>query len=310
MLKYSAFGMRYLLLFSVLLESLAPFAAAQGLGPVTADPLPVNSPQLLEQLAFIPDYSDTAPVTEEDVVDLEEGEDAEEYLYISSGLAHAPQPVNLGGNGSLTLTRSDTGERITAHYRRPDGTYDGQELKMLDRAMRCALTGREVQMSVKLIELLDAIEDKFGRRGLTLLSGYRTPRNNHRTPGAARESLHMLGWAADIRIPGYSSTKVKTYARKLAAGGVGYYPYKGFTHLDVGKSRYWVMRRPVRRSKYRRKSPRPAIHRASASRPGASKTKKPAASSKPSLSARRPRPAPKPKPGPNRQAAARRPTRS
>lgn len=250
--------MRYALLLSFLLDLLAPFAAAQGLGPVSADPLELSSPALLEQLANIPEYSvetDTSPLTEEDVVDLEEGEDAEEYLYISSGLAHAPQPVNLGGNGSLTLTRSDTGERITARYRRADGSYDGQELKMLDRAMRCALTGHEVQMSVKLIEILDAIEDKFGKRGLTLLSGYRTPRNNHRTPGAARESLHMLGWAADIRIPGYSSTKVKTYARKLSAGGIGYYPYKGFTHLDVGKSRYWVVRRPPRR-RVRRKAPR------------------------------------------------------
>ncbi|OGR81935.1 MAG: hypothetical protein A2X32_05535 [Elusimicrobia bacterium GWC2_64_44] len=251
----------------------APFAAAQGLGPVSADPLELHSPALLQQLAYIPDYaveSDTAPVTEEEVVDLEEGEDSEEYMYISSGLAHAPQPVNLGGNGSLTLTRSDTGEKITAHYRRSDGTYDGQELKMLDRAMRCALTGHEVQMSVKLIELLDAVEDKFGKKGLTLLSGYRTPRNNHRIRGAARESLHMLGWAADIRIPGYSSTKVKTYARKLSAGGIGYYPYKGFTHLDVGKSRYWVMRRPVRR-RARRKAPRQPSHRAAA-RPASKST--------------------------------------
>jgi len=262
--------MRHALILAILLNLSAPFAAAQGLGPVSADPLELNSPALLQQLAYIPDYSvesDTSPVTEEDVVDLEEGEDSEEYMYISSGLAHAPQPVNLGGNGSLTLTRADTGEKITAHYRRPDGTYDGQELKMLDRAMRCALTGHEVQMSVKLIELLDAVEDKFGKKGLTLLSGYRTPRNNHRIVGAARESLHMLGWAADIRVTGYSSTKVKTYARKLAAGGIGYYPYKGFTHLDVGKSRYWVMRRPVRR-RARRKGPRPAAHRSTARKPG------------------------------------------
>lgn len=273
--------MRYLLIISILLGMLpAPYAAAQGLGPVSEDPLEVRSPALLEQLAYIPDYaveSDTAPVTEADVVALEEGEDAEEYMYISSGLAHAPQPVNLGGNGSLTLTRADNGEKITARYRREDGSYDGAELARLDKAMRCSLTGREIQMSVKLVELLDAVEDKFGKRGLTLLSGYRTPTNNHRIRGAARESLHMLGWAADIRIPGYSSTKIKTFGRKLGAGGIGYYPYKGFTHVDVGKSRYWVMRRPVRR-KTRRKKP---AARSAARKPGAAKTaagKKPAPS--------------------------------
>lgn len=263
--------MRHILIIAVLLDMLAPFAAAQGLGPVTAEPLELNSPALVDQLAYIPDYSVepyAGPVTEDEVMDIEEAEDSEEYLYVSSGLAHAPAPVNLGGNGSLTLTRADTGEKITVHYRRPDGSYDGGELKMLDHAMRCSLTGHEVQMSVKLIELLDAVEDKFGKRGLTLLSGYRTPRNNHRTRGAARESLHMLGWAADIRISGYSSTRVKTYARKLGAGGIGYYPYKGFTHLDVGRSRYWVMQRPARRSKARRKPARPPARYSASRRPG------------------------------------------
>ena len=60
----------------------------------------------------------------------------------------------------------------------------------------------------------------------------------------------MMGWAADIKVPGYSSTKVKNLGRRLGAGGVGYYPNKGFTHLDVGKSRYWVVKRAPRR--YRR----------------------------------------------------------
>lgn len=268
--------MRLLLLFSLILNLLPAPIPAQGLGPVTEDPLELDSATLAEQLAYIPEHSaeaDPSPVTEDEVRDLEE--DAE-YIYISSGLIHAPEPVSFGGNGNLTLIRYDNNEKITARYRRADGSYDGAELKMLDQAMRCSLTGRGVQMSVKLIELLDAIEDKFGKRGLMLLSGYRTPKNNHRTPGAARESLHMLGWAADIRIPGYSSTKVKAFARKLRAGGVGYYPYKGFTHLDVGDERYWVMRRPQRRRRapQRGKSPssRTASRRTSSSRPAVKKT--------------------------------------
>ncbi|PKM96642.1 MAG: hypothetical protein CVU79_12400 [Elusimicrobia bacterium HGW-Elusimicrobia-3] len=249
--------MRLLLLFSIVLNMLPAPLYAQGLGPVTADPLELDSPALLERLGALPEYpAHDAPLSEAEVSDLEEDE---EYIYVSSGLAHAPAPVNLGGNGNLTLTRHDNGEKTTARYRRKDGSYDEAELRRLDRAMRCSLTGREISMSVKLIELLDAIEDRFGRRGLVLLSGYRTSRNNHRTRGAARESLHMLGWAADIRIPGYSSTKVKNYARRKRAGGVGYYPYKGFTHLDVGKARYWVMGRPPRRRRVRKpRAARPA----------------------------------------------------
>lgn len=249
--------MRYILIFSLLLTISPVPARTQGLGPVQSESLELKSSNLIEQLASIPDYSvaaDTATVTEDELLDLEEGEDSETYMFISSAMAQPPEPVSLGGNGSLTLTRNDTGEKLTARYRLDDGSYDEKALAGLAHLMRCRLTDRETHMSVKLIELLDAVEDKFGKKGLTLLSGYRTPKHNGKTPGAAKRSLHMLGWAADIKIPGYSSTKVKKAGLKLAAGGVGYYPYKGFTHLDVGKVKYWVVRRPPRRRARRRVS--------------------------------------------------------
>jgi len=231
--------------------------AARRPGPLAGDYVEVSSETLLDQLSSIPDYSivpDTVPMTEADVLELEEGEDAETYIFISSAMAQTPEPVNLGGNGSLTLTRYDNGEKITVRYRRKDGTYDPEAFMRLDYHMRCALTGRQTHMAVKLVELLDAVEDKFGKRGLVLLSGYRTPKNNGKTSGAARHSLHMLGWAADIRIPGYSSTKIRTFARRLWAGGIGYYPYKGFVHLDVGKARYWAVGRPPRKRRIHRRA--------------------------------------------------------
>lgn len=241
----------------LLLPTLGTRAYAQLLGPVAAPNIRLSSAPLLEQLAYIPDYSVTSgaaarEVTEDEVVDLEEGEDSEAYIFISSAMAQAPEPVDLGGNGSLTLTRQDTREKINARYRNKDGSYNPGELAKINRIMRCSLTGREMKISIKLVELLDAVEDKFGKKGLTLLSGYRTPKLNGGIPGAAKHSLHMLGWAADIKIPGYSSAKVKKYGRKLWAGGVGYYPYKGFTHLDVGKARYWIVSRSPRRRRIRR----------------------------------------------------------
>lgn len=256
--------MKYILV-SALLPLLCPAPApAQGPGPVTIESIELNSVTFLDQLAYSPDFAvepATAPVTEEDVRDLEEGEDSDAYLFISSAMANVPEPVNLGGNGNLTLTRNDTWEKITVRYRLKDGSYDGDALARLDRFMRCRLTGREVRMAVKLVELLDAVEDKFGKKGLTLLSGYRTPKHNGKIPGSAKHSMHMLGWAADIKIPGYSSTKVRRFGQKLGVGGVGYYPYKGFTHLDVGKSRYWVVSRPPRR-RSRRKVKRPVARKA------------------------------------------------
>ena len=222
-------------------------------------------------------------MTEADVQELEEGEDADTYIFISSAMAQTPEPVNLGGNGRLTLIRSDNGEKLTVRYRLADGTYDAAALAKLDHHMRCSLTGRETRMSVKLIELLDAVEDKFGKKGLTLLSGYRTPKNNGHTAGAARHSLHMLGWAADIKIPGYSSTKVKKYGQRLWVGGVGYYPYKGFTHLDVGKPRYWAVGRPPRRRRFRRAPRHAPARRTAAKRPATPAHKKAAAPVKTSL---------------------------
>ncbi len=266
----------FILIFSLLLPP-AP-ARAQGPGPVTTESIELNSATFLDQLAFSPDFlaaPDTSPVTEDDVMDLEDGEDSDAYLFISSAMEHTPEPVNLGGNGNLTLTRNDTGEKHSFRYRLSDGTYDGDVLDKLNRFMRCRLTGRETPMAVKLIELLDAVEDRFGKKGLTVLSGYRTPKLNGKLPGAAKHSMHMLGWAADIKIPGYSSTKVRKYGQKLAIGGVGYYPYKGFTHLDVGKSRYWVVSRPPRRRARRARRARRKPGR-SVKKPAPHKTQAPA----------------------------------
>ncbi|MHB0996706.1 MAG: YcbK family protein [Elusimicrobiales bacterium] len=219
------------------------------------------APSLTEKLlldienSILPAKQET---TEDDVRDLEDAEGSDADIFISSAMPEPPPPVNLGGNGSLTLTRQDTGEKLNARYRNKDGTYNQPELDRITRLMRCSLTGREMPVPIKLVELLDAVEDKFGKKGLILLSGYRTPKLNGQIPGAARNSLHMLGWAADIKIPGYSSTTIKKYGLKRGAGGVGYYPSKGFTHLDVGKVRYWVVKKPPRKRYVRRARRAPA----------------------------------------------------
>jgi uncharacterized protein YcbK (DUF882 family) len=219
----------------------------------------LTSTTLMDQLSSIPDFSAAAPsapspeVTEQDVQDVEEDEGVLYDLSASTEPVEPPLPVNLGGDGIVTVTRRDTGEKEIIRYRTSDGGYDMDEVAKFDHIARCSLTGVEKDMSIKLLELLDKVEDHFGKRGLLLLSGYRTPRLNRITPGAAAHSRHMLGWAADIRVPGYTPAAVKRYALKLGVGGVGYYPSQGFTHLDVGRVRYWVVKRVVhRRRKARR----------------------------------------------------------
>lgn len=205
-----------------------------------------------EFMENLPSLLDAAPeppeVTEAEVVELEEG-DPETYIFIHGAGAHPPAPVNLGGDGRLTLARTGSGEKITAAYRRRDGSYDQAAIAVINRLLRCSRTGRETPVSVKLLEILDAVEDRFESRWLTVLSGYRTPRFNKEIPGAARRSLHMLGWAADIRVPGRSPAEVAEFAGDLKTGGVGLYPGAAFVHLDSGRARRWEYKRPPPRKK-------------------------------------------------------------
>ncbi len=176
-------------------------------------------------------------VTEKDVKEVEE--DDEGFIEIPYSIEE-PEPVNYGGDGKITIKRKDTGEKQTFYYRNKDGSYNENELLKIQYIMRCSLGNEEIKIPKKLIEILDAIEDKFSKnKGITLLSGYRTKELNDITPGAAKNSYHLIGWAADIKIEGVSTRKIRDFARKLKAGGVGYYPKLGFVHIDIGKVRYW-----------------------------------------------------------------------
>jgi uncharacterized protein YcbK (DUF882 family) len=57
--------------------------------------------------------------------------------------------------------------------------------------------------------------------------------------GVASRSLHMVGKAADIRVPGVKLDTLRAAARSLQLGGVGFYPSSNFVHVDTGRVRYW-----------------------------------------------------------------------
>jgi uncharacterized protein YcbK (DUF882 family) len=218
-------------------------------GPVlhAAQKKEISAAELLERFPLMLDSAPQPPeVSEAEIIELEEG-DPETYIFIHGATAHPPEPVNLGGDGRLYLSRPDTGEAVSAAYRNKDGSYNPSEIDKIQWLMRCRLTGKETPVSIKLLEILDAVEDRFGARGLTLLSGYRTPKFNRSLRGAARRSRHMLGWAADIRVPGHPPGEAAEFAGKLAAGGVGYYPDAAFVHLDSGRFRRWKVGKPAPR---------------------------------------------------------------
>lgn len=86
---------------------------------------------------------------------------------------------------------------------------------------------------LKLMGVLTFIQ-KETRRRIIITSG-------HRGHGR-RKSLHRSCKAADIRVPGYSTSRLRQIARRAPGiGGIGTYRKQpGLLHVDVGSRREWT----------------------------------------------------------------------
>jgi len=159
------------------------------------------------------------------------------------GLPGEPAPVNLGGDGVVKFYHEWTHESLEIRYRDAEGRYIPEALAKIKHLFRCRLDGREMDVPAKLVELLDIIQERTGGRTLTIICGYRSPEFNGALAGnsdaVAKKSLHMKGWAADIKVDGVRTSALRDIAKSIKAGGVGYYPADGFVHVDVGAVRYW-----------------------------------------------------------------------
>ena len=141
----------------------------------------------------------------------------------------------------LALYNVNTGESYNAVFWAND-FYIPQGLKSLDWALRDFHTNTAHPIDPRLLDLLVALQEKLGTdEPFLLTSGYRTPETNARlvAEGAAINSLHMQGQAADISLRGRSLGQLHRAALSLRGGGVGYYPAHGFVHVDVGPIRTW-----------------------------------------------------------------------
>jgi len=114
----------------------------------------------------------------------------------------------------------------------------------LDHLMRDWRRDEVISMDHKLIDLLLAIQNEVGHENpITLISGYRSKSTNEmlrrKIRKVAKNSYHIKGMAVDLRIKGISTGALRQIAIHQKAGGVGYYPSKGFIHLDTGPVRNW-----------------------------------------------------------------------
>jgi uncharacterized protein YcbK (DUF882 family) len=144
----------------------------------------------------------------------------------------------------LRLYHTHTNERIDVVYRRGD-QYIPSALDRLDQFLRDHRTGDVIQLDRRLFDLLYDLTVALGRpeTEIDIVCGYRTPWSNEflrrTSSGVASHSLHMLGEAIDIRIPGVSTVELRDAALGLGRGGVGFYPESQFVHVDVGRVRHW-----------------------------------------------------------------------
>lgn len=146
--------------------------------------------------------------------------------------------------GRLRLFNTHTGERLDVLYRDATGAYRRDGLDAVDHILRCHHTGEVFGMDLAVIEFLNGVAGQFGpARDIHIVSGYRSSRYNEllrrRSEGVARGSLHLLGRAVDMRIPGVELDQLRRAALRLRAGGVGFYPRSDFVHLDSGRVRFW-----------------------------------------------------------------------
>lgn len=147
------------------------------------------------------------------------------------------------GDGRLSFHHAHLGSDISVRFRRPDGSYDPQALAELQHFFRSRGDNREGRISLRLIELIDFVEQKLQPRRMQLISGYRSPEFNDdlRSAGAmaARASLHTQGLAADILFVGVKLRPAWNRLRELRLGGLGLYQKEGFLHIDTGPPRFW-----------------------------------------------------------------------
>jgi uncharacterized protein YcbK (DUF882 family) len=163
--------------------------------------------------------------------------------FMSAGL-HLPEAFAFEGRKRiLSLYNTHTGEALSTVYWE-SGEYLKPSLSNINYILRDYRTGEVISMDLNLLNLLHAIHLKVGtQEPFHIISGYRSPRTNAflcaHNHGVAKNSLHMCGKAADIRLPGYELSYLRRVALSLRKGGVGYYPRSDFVHVDVGRVRCW-----------------------------------------------------------------------
>lgn len=144
---------------------------------------------------------------------------------------------------SLAFYNTHTGEKLKSIYW-AEGNYVDGSLREISYILRDSRSDEVHEIDTRLLDFLFAIRQEIeANQPFHVISGYRSAATNallraHST-GVAENSLHLVGRAIDIRVPGRETRILQKAAIALKGGGVGYYPKSDFVHLDIGRVRYW-----------------------------------------------------------------------
>ncbi len=171
-------------------------------------------------------------------------------VFAATAVVAAPTYSNafglLKGAGDIRRIRmysGRTGESMDTIYW-IEGEYIPEVLKEVNHFMRDWRTDDVVKMDARNLDIMAAAHRLMDvNEPYMLLSGYRSPKTNamlrSQSSGVARNSLHMKGQAADLRLKSRSVGQMAKAASACAAGGVGRYSRSDFVHMDCGPVRSW-----------------------------------------------------------------------
>ncbi|MBS1303673.1 DUF882 domain-containing protein [Loktanella sp. SALINAS62] len=170
--------------------------------------------------------------------------------FAATALAAAPTYGNaagfLRGGGDIRRIKmysGRTGERLDTIYW-IEGQYIGEAMAEINAFMRDWRNNKVANIDSRTIDIMAASHRLLDcSEPYMLLSGYRSPETNNmlrsRSSGVAKNSLHLKGQAADLRLESRTVRQMAQAAAACRAGGVGKYSGSDFVHMDCGTVRTW-----------------------------------------------------------------------
>jgi uncharacterized protein YcbK (DUF882 family) len=172
-------------------------------------------------------------------------------IFAAATIVSAPTYANafglLKGAGNVRkvhMFSGRSGESVNAIYW-VDGEYIPEVVKEISHFMRDLRVDSSINMNPHNLDIIAATHNLLDvNEPYMLLSGYRTPKTNamlrSESHGVAKNSLHVQGMAADVRLKSRSVKQIYKAAEACAAGGVGHYNHSNFVHMDCGPVRTWA----------------------------------------------------------------------